>query len=321
MTIPFGPVPSRRLGRSLGINHIPPKVCSYACVYCQLGHTTHLKVRRQPFLRPEKVVEEVVARVELLPTRGEPIDFLTFVPDGEPTLDINLGETLVLLKQALGLPIAVITNGSLLWQEDVRRVLAQADWVSIKVDTCRESIWKKVNRPHSQLSLKTVLDGIRIFSKAYSGRPVTETMLVAGVNDHADDLRTLAGFLGELAPERVYLSVPTRPPAEPWVRAPHEARLNEAFQILNGVVKNVELLTGYEGSSFASTGRPREDLLAMASVHPIREDGLKLWLKKAGSDWSLVLELLRVGALVETEYAGRRFYLRNLHGPHPEQKY
>ncbi|MFO7742846.1 MAG: radical SAM protein, partial [Anaerolineae bacterium] len=131
--IAFGPVPSRRLGRSLGINNIPPKICTYSCAYCQLGRTIKMEVERRPFYEPEDILRHVQDKVEKSEGAGEAIDYLTFVPDGEPTLDANLGHEIELL-QPLGIKIAVISNASLVWREDVREELGQADWVSLKVD-------------------------------------------------------------------------------------------------------------------------------------------------------------------------------------------
>ena len=126
----FGPVPSRRLGRSLGINNIPPKVCTYSCVYCQLGSTIKMRIKRQNFFKPSEIQKEIKKKIEKVHEVGENIDYLTFVPDGEPTLDINLSREIDLLKP-LGIKIAVITNASLIWREDVRNELIKADWVSL----------------------------------------------------------------------------------------------------------------------------------------------------------------------------------------------
>ena len=149
--IAFGPVPSRRLGRSLGINNIPPKVCTYSCAYCQLGRTIKMQVDRQPFYNPRKILMSVQDKVEKAREAGEPITYLTFVPDGEPTLDINLGREIELLKP-LHLPIAVISNASLVWRPEVAAALAMADWVSLKVDTVDEQAWRRLNRPHRPVS-------------------------------------------------------------------------------------------------------------------------------------------------------------------------
>ena len=145
--IAFGPVPSRRLGRSLGINNIPPKVCTFSCVYCQVGRTTKMQVGRSSFYEPEEILRVVQDKVERTRKVGEGIDYLTFVPDGEPTLDINLGREIDLLRP-LGIKIGVISNASLIGREDVREELMRADWVSLKIDSTREKVWRRCDRPH-----------------------------------------------------------------------------------------------------------------------------------------------------------------------------
>jgi len=164
--IAFGPVPSRRLGRSMGINNIPPKVCTYSCVYCQLGRTTKMPVERRAFYEPEEILRDVQKKVERAKEAGERIDYLTFVPDGEPTLDVNLGNEVELLR-SLGIKIAIITNSSLIWREDVREDLMKADWVSVKMDSVREETWREINRPHGALRLSSILDGALKFAKAH----------------------------------------------------------------------------------------------------------------------------------------------------------
>ena len=197
--IAFGPVPSRRLGRSLGINNIPPKICTFACVYCQLGRTLKMQVDRRAFYKPEDVASAVREKVEKATASGEPIDYLTFVPDGEPTLDANLGREIELLKP-LGIKIAVITNSSLIWRVDVREDLLGADWVSLKVDAAQEDVWRRIDRPHGSLRLARVLDGMLEFARDYCGELVTETMLARDVNDGEDHVRAVADFLTRLAP-------------------------------------------------------------------------------------------------------------------------
>ena len=176
--IAFGPVPSRRLGRSLGINNIPPKVCTYSCVYCQVGRTLKMQVERQAFYAPQEVTQAVRDGIERAGKASEPIDYLTFVPDGEPTLDVNLGREIALLR-SLGVPVAVISNGTLIWRDDVRADLMAADWVSLKVDATREEVWRGIDRPHGHLRLSAILEGMLEFAQVYEGDLVTETMLVA----------------------------------------------------------------------------------------------------------------------------------------------
>jgi len=308
--IAFGPVPSRRLGRSLGINNIPPKVCTYSCVYCQVGRTDTLQVERCPFYEPEDIFKSVRKQVKKVGKKGEPIDYLTFVSDGEPTLDANLGDEIDLLK-SLGIKIGIITNASLIFREDVRADLMKADWVSLKFDSISKTSWRKINRPHRDLELGVILEGMLDFSKIFPGELVTETMLVQGIGIYVDILKEMADFLVRLNPAKAYLAIPTRPPAENWVHPPAPDGINVAFQVLREKLDQVEYLIGYEGNAFASTGNLEEDLLNITSVHPMRESAVGEFLKKAGADWSVVHQLIAQSKLVETEYEGQKFYLRS----------
>ncbi len=309
--IAFGPVPSRRLGRSLGVNNIPPKTCTYACVYCQLGTTGRVRSDRKGFYRPEELAEAVRSKVAAARDSGEGIDYLTFVPDGEPTLDVNLGRHMELLRP-LGIPIAVISNASLIWREDVRSELSGADWVSLKADAAAEDVWRRVNRPHGRLDLREIQEGMLAFAEGFEGKLVTETMLVRGVNDAPESLQQVAAFLQRLGPDTAYLAIPTRPPAETDAGPPDEETINRAFQILGDRLEHVEYLIGYEGNAFAFTGDVEDDLLSITSVHPMRDDAVEELLRKAGADWSAVRSLVDRGLLVETELDGHRFYLRRL---------
>jgi wyosine [tRNA(Phe)-imidazoG37] synthetase (radical SAM superfamily) len=309
--IAFGPVPSRRLGHSLGINNIPPKICTYACVYCQLGRTIRMQVERRPFCEPEEILQDVRGKIEKAREAGEPIDYLTFVPDGEPTLDINLGREIESLRP-FGIKIAVITNSSLVWREDVREALMKADWVSLKVDAVREDIWWRIDRPHGTLRLPSIQGGMRKFAKAYTGHLATETMLVEGVNDSRGHLGEIANFLARLQPGVAYVAVPTRPPAEKWVQRPQEEVINRAYQILSQGVGQVEYLIGYEGNAFAFTGDVEQDLLSITAVHPMRGDAVDEFLARAGANWSTIHRLIAQKQLIEMEYEGRKFYMRKL---------
>ncbi|AIF69614.1 hypothetical protein PAP_06070 [Palaeococcus pacificus DY20341] len=312
MSIAFGPVPSRRLGRSLGINNIPDKVCSYACVYCQIGRTLRMEVERRAFYPPELIFEEAKKKVDNAKARDEKIDYITFVPDGEPTLDANLGEEIDLLRK-LGVPLAILTNASLIWHEDVRENLLKFDFVSLKLDAVSEELWKKIDRPHKSLKLEKILEGMLEFRGEFRGKLVTETMLIDGIN-YSDELEKIAEFLRELKPDVAYIGIPTRPPAEEWVKPAKEEAINHAFQTFAKALgeDRVEYLMGYEGNAFAFTGNIEEDLLSITSVHPMREDAVRELLKKANADWSIVEALLGEGKLIELEYEGKKFYMRKL---------
>ena len=305
----FGPVPSRRLGRSIGINNIPPKVCSFACVYCQVGPTLDRAIDVQTFYEPRRVADEVAAHVARVRDRGESIDYLTFVPDGEPTLDAGLGEAIRLLRP-LGIDIAVITNGSLLWRDDIRETLDGAAWVSVKVDAATEETWRHVNRPHPDLAFRTVREGIARFTESFDGDLVSETMLVAGINDHVESVQGIGEFLRDTGFATAYLSIPTRPTPFAAITAPDEQTVNRAYHILAENVTHVEYLVGYEGDEFASSGDPREDLLSMIAVHPMRASAVRELLDQTGAGWAVVEGLIADGGLIETTYRDDTFYVR-----------
>ena len=307
----FGPVPSRRLGRSLGINNIPPKICSLSCIYCQVGRTDRCQISRESFYDPETIFRDVETRLNKTRHAGESIDFLTFVPDGEPTLDSNLGRGIDLLRP-LGVKIAVISNSSLIWQESVKNDLRKADLVSFKVDAVDQNFWRRINRPHPDLNLSVILEAMLQFNETYEGKLLTETMLVHGVNDSPDNISGVADFLKRLQPAEAYLSIPTRPPTEGWVQPPKEDVLNMAYQVIRKRFKEVECLFGYEGNTFSVTGNAEEDLLNIIAVHPMQEEAVREFLAQAGADWTLIDNLLAQGRLLATNYEGRRFFLRRL---------
>lgn len=311
--IVFGPVPSRRLGRSLGINNIPAKICTYSCIYCQLGRTLTLQVNRQAFYKPEHIFREVKEKINKVKKQGEVIDYLTFVPDGEPTLDINLGKEIELLKP-LGIKIAVITNASLLYREDVKEDLDKADLISVKVDTVDEGIWHQINRPYGLLKISKILKGILEFSKTYNGNIITETMLIDGVNDKEEEFNGIAKFIERLNPNKAFIAIPTRPPAERWVKPAEEQVINMIYQIFSSILgeDNVECIIGYEGSGFAFTGNVEEDLLSITSVHPMRAEAVDEFLKKANTDWNLVKNLIKEEKLIELDYGKHKFYIKKL---------
>jgi len=309
--ITFGPVPSRRLGKSLGINNIPPKICTYACVYCQLGRTLKMQVDRKHYYKTELIVNDVKKRLEEIKKQGEDVDYLTFVPDGEPTLDLSLKNHVKELKK-FNIKIAVITNSSLIADDDVKEALIDADWVSFKVDAVTEQIWHKIDRPYGKLELEKILEGIKEFSKHFKGFLVTETMLVKDINDSVEELDLVSSFLLEINAKKAYISIPTRPPAENWVKPPSEYGVYVTYNIFKNKGLDAELIIGYEGNAFAFTGDVENDLLSITSVHPMRKDAVEEYLKKANVEWEIVKKLIDNKKLIELEYNNLKFYMRKL---------
>lgn len=307
----FGPVPSRRLGQSLGIGNVLPKTCSYSCVYCQVGPTPATEIEPRTIWPHGVVVEAVGRHVQKLRARGERVDYLTFVPDGEPTLDRDLGEEIDGLR-ALGIPIAVITNGSLTWRPEVRTALGKADWVSLKVDAADEATWRRVNRPYAGLDFAAVQDGMLQFAGSFRGELATETMLVRNVNDGDDVVEHTAAFVARLHPHIAYIAAPTRPPAEPWVAPATEEATNHAFQCFAARLPRVELITGFEGTGFGATGDAVQDLLGITAVHPMRDDAARALIEKCNASPSVIDRLIADGQLRAVTYEGHTFYVRRL---------
>ncbi len=305
----FGPVPSRRLGKSLGINNVRPKSCSYSCVYCQLGRTEHMQIKREKFYNLKEFEKELDKKLKELDENGEKLDYVTFVADGEPTLDKNLGKAINIIKN-YGLNTAVISNSSLVNIKKVREELMKADWVSLNCDAFSKEVWKKVDRPHGKLDLTNIQKGIKKFSEEYNGEFVTETMLVKDINDKKEELEKIAKFIASLNTDASYVAIPTRPPAEKGVKSPNPEKINMAVQIFKDKGIKAEYLIGYEGNEFSSTGDLKTDLLNITSVHPLKEEAVDELINKCNGNWKEVEELIKNDNIVETEYNDEKYYLR-----------
>jgi len=304
----FGPIPSRRLGRSLGINNIPPKSCSYYCTYCQVGPTESTEIQLRHFYGSEYLVKQVTERVQQL--QGETIDYLSFVPDGEPTLDADLGTTIDQLRP-LGIKIAIITNASLIELPSVRETLKKADWLSIKIDSVNPKIWQRINVPHPSLKLENILKNILSFSTEYSGTLVSETMLIKDRNVDENSAYEIADFIQRLNPKTAYFLIPTRPPAVSSIRPPDPEELQQFYKIISQKLTNIEYLTGYEGNLFTSTGNVADDVLSITAVHPMREEAIRELLAKHQVHWNVIEELINSNKIKLTEYQGNKFYTNN----------
>lgn len=307
MDIVFGPVPSRRLGRSLGVNNIPPKHCTYSCIYCQLGITREITIDRRSFYNPEEIARNVAKRVE---TVAGNLDYVTFVPDGEPTLDVNLAETVKLIKEVTDKPIAILSNASLLWMPGVRRDLELFDLVSLKLDSTIPGIWRRINRPHPKLDFQKILDGVKAFQKEFEGSLIFEVMLVKDVNDTLENARAVSSYLSSLRFEKVYVAIPTRPPALPWVKPPNRERFKIFHRVLVDTLgpEMVDTLVESEGSNFYVSQDIENEILSIVRVHPLREDYAAALIRRYGGDPEMVIEkMVRKGKVKIRVYQGYRF--------------
>ncbi len=235
----FGPVPSRRLGFSLGIDIIPPKYCSFDCVYCQIGRTAATQTERRSFYDPGEIVEQVKERVK----KGDRIDHVTLSGSGEPTLNADIGRIIGMLKAEIKLPLAVITNGSLLWQPDVRRDIAAADVVLPSLDGPDQATLERVNRPHPSVRIERVLEGLRAFRRAYAGKLWLEIMLIKNINTARHVMELFGQILPGINADRVQLNTVTRPPADADARPLSSSRL---AAIARNLGPACEVIAGFE---------------------------------------------------------------------------
>ena len=263
----FGPVPSRRLGRSLGIDPVPFKTCNWNCVYCQLGYTAPLATQRAEYCPTDELLAEV--RRALVEHEGQ-IDWITFAGSGEPTLHLGLGKMLRSIKARTDLPVAVMTNGSLLRRVDVREELMAADAVMPTLDAGSEALYLRIVRPHREFSFESLVEGLTAFSAGYRGRLAIEVMLVRGINDTEEALQDLASVLRRIGPDEVQINLPVRPPAVSWVEPSDRAGVIRAAAILGELA---EVVVPPSGGLLDLSGAADviEGLVEVLQRHPLSE--------------------------------------------------
>ncbi len=300
----FGPVPSRRLGRSLGISPIPAKTCNFSCVYCQLGRTTNYTNTRKEFFPVEDIVLEVSQALK----EGFSLDVITIVGDGEPTLYTHLGKLISAIKGITSIPVAVITNGALLCDEKVREELSLADIVLPTLDAPNEELFKKINRPRRELQFNEITKGMISFREIFSGQLWMEVMLVKDLNDDTKTLEKIKFILDKIRPDKTFINVPIRPPAESWVKIPAVERLQEALRILDAenIAHYEELLI----ENINKNAKPEEIILQITQRHPLREDQIfTLFPDKSTDEISdLLLEMQKRELITPVKYNNRVFW-------------
>ncbi len=272
----FGPVPSRRLGRSLGVNPIPFKTCNYACVYCQLGKAINFTNKRELFFSPSEMAEEIVS---VCRDRRDEIDYITFVGEGEPTLYLGLHKVTEAIRSSCDAKMAIITNGALFHKSDVRWDVELFDVILTKIDAPNETIFRRINRPYRGIKFRKVVEGLIALRGEFKGEMWIETMLVKGINDDEDVLKDLCAILDKINPDKRFVSIPTRPPAEKWVEIPSSDTLFRAFKILNAIpIYDVE----YGEFNLEGFGSLEEAVVTLIRRHPLREDELERLIEKYG---------------------------------------
>ncbi|MBN1773527.1 MAG: radical SAM protein [Deltaproteobacteria bacterium] len=303
----YGPVWSRRLGRSLGIDLIPYKICSYDCVYCQLGRTTRKTVQRREYVPLGEVLDDLRRRLAAGPTP----DFVSLAGSGEPTLHAGLGELIAALKRRTTVPVAVLTNGSLLARPGVRRELARADLVLPSLDAGDARMFRRVNRPHPSLRFRDVVEGLAEFVAGFGGAVWLEVFLLAGWTTAPDQVRRLAELARRVGPARVQLNTVARPPAEQRAAAVPHAELVRLARQFDGPV---DLLV--DRPAAAPRGKTAGDLAAVLELlgrRPCTIAGMAAGLGLHPNDALKRVEALRQAGRVRAVRRGARTFYEAVH--------
>ncbi len=269
----YGPVPSRRLGRSLGVDLVPLKVCSYDCIYCQLGRTKQRTIERKPYIPAEEILVQVREKLE----EGVDVDYITLAGSGEPTLNTEIGPLIHEIKELTQIPVAVLTNGSLLGSRQVRESLMEADAVLPSLDAHDEEGFQTINRPHPEIRLESVLEGLFKFRKEYSGQIWLEVFILDGINATPTDATQFKHWIEKVNPQKVHVNTAVRPPAESYARRVPVQEMNTFCNIIG---EQAEVITPFKDTERYERGADiEEDLLNILARRPCTLDDISSALK------------------------------------------
>jgi wyosine [tRNA(Phe)-imidazoG37] synthetase (radical SAM superfamily) len=258
----FGPVPSRRLGLSLGVDLIPPKTCTFDCLYCEVGRTTDLTQTRRPY----RVAEIIRELTDYLANPPGPLDYVTMAGSGEPTLNLGLQDIIAAVKNLTTTPVALLTNGSLFYLPEVRAEVAGADVILPSLDAGREETFQRLNRPHPGLSLDLVVAGLKALRREFAGQIWLEILVLKGINDHQEELTALKSLLRELSPDKVQLNTAVRPVADKSARALTQEEMEAVADFLGA---GVEVVAAARRMSPERLGVKDRDLIDMLARRPM----------------------------------------------------
>lgn len=298
----YGPVPSRRLGFSLGIDVVPYKTCTLDCIYCQIGRTTQKTLDRRPYAQKA----DILAEVKEVLSRKQQIDYITLSGSGEPTLNSDIGALIKEVKACTSLPVAVLTNGTLLFMKDVQKDLLNADIVLPSLDAASLQVFRRVNRPHHSLKTETILDGLKRFRKLYQGRIWLEIMLIKGFNDNAEELLSLKNAVLDIRPDRVYLNTVVRPPAEIYAKPLCSDEMMIAKKYFDN---HCEVIAEFHDHAVGEVQNVEEAIIEMAKRRPLSiiDIASVIGISEVNAEqW--VNSMTEANKLKETQYKEKKYY-------------
>lgn len=297
----FGPVPSRRLGRSLGVDLVPFKTCSYDCIYCQLGRTTSKTIERREWVVLDEVLEELKDKLATKP------DYITLSGSGEPTLYSRLDELIDGIRSMTDIPIAALTNGSLLWQKDVRRQLRDAHLVVPSLDAGHNGVFQAANRPHEDITFEKMLDGLISFRREYQGEYWLEVFVLAGYTAVDNEIAQMVECVKRIKPDLVQLNTVTRPAAEDYAIMVDPARMNEIAKRFDPEAQVIADYRGVHAQTDFQAGR--ESVLEMIQRRPCSLEDIANGLNMHRNEViKYITEIEASGVLTKQSSAGRLYY-------------
>ncbi|MBW1782370.1 MAG: radical SAM protein [Deltaproteobacteria bacterium] len=301
----FGPVPSRRLGLSLGVDLIPPKTCTFDCLYCQVGRTTDKAIQTRPFVPVDEVVSQVAERLS-----GCSPDAVTLAGSGEPTLHSQIDQVISGIHGITDTPVALLTNGSLLWDDAVGQRVREVNIVMPTLCSAHEETFRRIHRPHPSLDLETIVTGLRRFRREYRGRLFLEVVLLAGINDTEAEMEDLRALINNISPDKIQLNTVVRPPSDARAKSLDRERLEE-IKLFFGETAEIVVDAPLARQALMS------DSLAKALVDMVKRRPLRLkdMADSLGQSMDRVQDLVKglliKGYIVEKEHSGEMFYLSN----------
>ena len=303
----FGPVQSRRLGKSIGIDLVPAKTCTFNCIFCQLGRTTQQTIERKEYVPAAKVVAELAAYLK----NGGHADYITFSGSGEPTLHSKLGEMIAQTKQMTTIPVAVLTCGALLYDPQVRQELASADVVLPSLNAASPDAFEAINRPHGKLHFDEIINGLKSFRQEYRGEIWLEVMLIKGLNDNSQEMALLHDVITEIKPDKVHLNTVVRPPAESEAQALSAAELRRLQAMLGAKVEIIAELPDMPAPTIGHL--VVHDLMQLLARHPATLEEIADSLNcKQEIIWLVLNALIESGVIKVREHLGKKFYAAGL---------